>query len=545
MIRYDEALARIRTGIAPLEAVELPPLRALGCHLAAPLVAPVALPPCDDSAMDGFAIRAASCVGASREAPALLPIGDGAEPIATGDPLPAWADAVAPIEWVRIEGERIAVLRAVEPGANVRRRGEDVEPGDVVAPAGARVDAGIVLAAASLGLARIRVVRRVRVAVLPVGHHLAAGRPDATGPAVVAAVRAWGALARLLPPATGDVCAVAERIESALRSADLLITAGAASVGESDVVPATVERMGAELLFHGVSIKPGKPIGVARHEGRTLLLVPGSPTAALAGLEGIGRQVHACLAGDPVGVAPVATRLGAPLDRRKGKTGLLRGKVHAAGGGLVFTAAKKQGPAQIAAVAGTNALAVIPPDVEAIDAGNDLPVLLLDRPEVRAEAARVVAVCGYSGAGKTWVVEQLVARLTARGLRVATVKHDGCGGATEESDSDTAKHRAAGAFATTLVDDAGTVVRSGPLPLARIAADHLARGADLVIAEGFKTDRAVPKIEVAARGRERVHAAPLLAYATDGEPEMSAPSFAPDAAGMDALAQLILERTGF
>src|SRR5690606_4902426 len=134
----------------PLPPVELPPLRLLGCRLAADLVAPGPLPPCDDAAMDGFALRAAATGGASREQPRTLAIGTEALPIATGDPLPAGMDAVVPIEWTRPDGPRVEVLLPVEPGANVRRRGEDVEAGEVVAPAGLRVDAGLVLAAASL-----------------------------------------------------------------------------------------------------------------------------------------------------------------------------------------------------------------------------------------------------------------------------------------------------------------------------------------------------------------------------------------------------------
>ena len=540
MIRYDEAIGRIRARIAPLPAVELPPLRLLGCHLAAPLVAPLALPPCDDSAMDGFAVRAADTAGASRAAPRVL---DRAAAIATGDPVPAGCDAVVPVEWAHVEGDRVEVFHAVEPGANVRRRGEDVQTGDVVAPAGTRVDAGLVLAAASLGVERLAARRRVRAVVLPVGHHLAAGRPDATGPAVVASLRAWGAAARLLAPATGDAAAVAARIAAAARTADLVITCGAASVGESDVVPSAVASLGAELLFHGVAIKPGKPVGVALYERRALLLLPGSPTAALAGLEGIGRAVHARLAGDPVGVEPLAVRLAAPLRRRRGKTGLLRGSVRAEGAGLVFEAAAKQGPAQISAVVGTNALAVIPPDVEALDAGVTLPALLLGSPRVASPRARTIVVCGWSGAGKTWVVEQLVRRLAAAGLRVATVKHDGCGAEAEPAEKDTAVHRAAGAVATTLLgENAAISVRGTGITLEDAATDHLARGADLVIAEGFKAAEGLPKIEVAARGRERVHAAPLLALVTDRGEGGEAPVLRPDGRGMDELAALVLRR---
>jgi len=127
MIRYDEALARIHASLAPLPPVERAPLRLLGCHLAAPLVAPGPLPACDDGAMDGYAIRATAVEAASREAPVRLRLGVDALPIATGDPVPPGMDAVVPLEWTRrASDEVVAVLLPVAPGANVRRRGEDV-----------------------------------------------------------------------------------------------------------------------------------------------------------------------------------------------------------------------------------------------------------------------------------------------------------------------------------------------------------------------------------------------------------------------------------
>lgn len=541
MIRYDEALARIHETIEPLPVVERAPLRLLGCHLAVPLVAPCPLPAADDSAMDGFAIRAGEVAGASREAPVPLAIGRGAAAIATGDPLPSWADAVVPIELCRVIGERVEVFKAVPRGANVRRRGEDVEAGAPVAPAGARIDAAIVLAAASLGIERLAAHRRVRASVLAVGHHLAQGRPDATGPAVVATLRGLGAIARGQPPCAGDAAEVAERIAAVVRRVDLLVTTGSVSVGADDVVPAALERLGCRVVFHGVSIKPGKPIGLAIHEGRPILLLPGSPAAALAGFDGIGRQLLARLAGDRAGLAPVRAMAGREIVRRRGKTGLVRGTLATSGANLIFEAQPKQGPAQISAVVGTNALAVIPPDVERIDAGAELEVLPLGAIP-QAQKGRVVAVCGWSGAGKTYVVAGLIRTLTARGLRVATVKHDAHGFDPDPAGKDTAIHRDAGAIATALVAPQRTaVVREEAVTLAQLAADHLARGADLVIAEGFKHEPGVPKIEVIARGREPVGASPLLAIVTDRDlPSPSAPTFSPDDRGLEALASLLL-----
>ncbi|HEY0838941.1 MAG TPA: molybdopterin-guanine dinucleotide biosynthesis protein B [Vulgatibacter sp.] len=527
MISYDEALSLVAIHVAPLPPTACEPRQMLGCRLAAPLVAPGPLPACDDAAMDGWAIRAETTAGASREAPVWLEIGTRAREspawlqpgsqaleISTGDPIPSGADSVVPLELARPEGDRIAVLLPVEPGANVRRQGEDVAAGRLLVPAGARVDATVALTAAALGLTTLSIHPRLRAAVLPVGDHVAAGRPDATGVAIHAALDGMGASSALLGPVAGAPEEVAALLRAAAARVDLLVTVGAASVGTGDVVPAALEAMGARKIFHGVSIKPGKPVGLWLADGSTILVLPGSPAAALACFDSIGRSVSERLAGgEPPGLLHALA--GATISRRKGKTGLLRGRLVSTPGGLRFDAAEKQGPSQVSAVADTNALAVIPPQVESIAAGDALRVISLGPIPAVAREVPAVAICGLSGSGKTWLLERLIARLSEKGLRVATVKHDVHGFEADPPGKDTALHRAAGAIATALVGPArSAVVTEGEVGLPD-AVRLVATAADLVLVEGFKAERTLPKIEVAARGRERVHAAPLLALVTD------------------------------
>lgn len=541
MIAFDEALALVAESLAPLPPIRLEPRLALGCRLAAPLLARIALPPCDDSAMDGWAVRAEQVAGASRESPTWLAAPLEARPIATGDPIPEGADAVVPLELARQEWSRVGVLLPVAKGANIRRAGEDVAAGSEVVPAGALVDATVALAAAALGEEALPVRPRLRAAVLPVGSHAASGRPDSTGIAIHAALGGMNVASTLLEPTMGDAAAVAERIRSSSRGADVLVTVGAASVGEDDVVPAALASLEATRIFHGVSIKPGKPVGLWRLGDTAIVVLPGSPSAALACFDTVGRTVCATLAGGPP-PAPIHAAAGRPIERRKGKTGLLRGRLVSTAMGLRFFASPKQGPSQVSAVAGTNALAMIPPQVESIPAGGPLRVLALGEIPAEAIEPRAVAICGLSGAGKTWLVVSLVERLTAKGVRVATVKHDAHGFDPDPPGKDTARQRAAGAVSTILVGPSRTaLVHEGALGLHE-AIRRYAIDADVVLVEGFKADRTLPKIEIAARGRERVHAAPLLALVTDDDhTDEGVPVFGTTEADLDALCAIVLE----
>jgi molybdopterin molybdotransferase len=520
VIRLDEALSLLLAEVRPLPAVAVRPERAAGLRLAAPLVAATPLPPFDDAAMDGWAVRAADVAAATREAPVALAAGRDAAPIATGGRIPAGFDAVLPLELARVEGDRVLALSPVRPGAHVRRRGEDVAPGDELAPAGAPVDPGVVAAACALGVPALSVHRRPRAAVLPVGRHVAEGRPDATGPAVAAALRALGVATRAAPPAPDDATALAARIAALLPRVDLLVTVGAASAGPGDVVPDALRRAGARLVFHGVAVKPGKPVGLAIAGGTPVLVLSGNPAAALATFDALGRPLAARLAGAPLPVDDlVPARLAGPLERRRGKAGLVRGTLAAGPAGLVFAPLAKQGSGQVSALVGGEALAIVPPDVERLPAGSPVEVRPLAIPgPAPAGPPRVFAVSGWSGAGKTHVVAALVRELSGRGIRVATVKHDVHGFDPDPPGKDTAVHRAAGAIATALVaPDRTALVREGPgEPLVAVAARLLADGADLVLAEGFKDDRTVPKIEVTARGRPAPGARPLFARVDDG-----------------------------
>lgn len=279
------------------------------------VVSPTPLPPFDHSAMDGFALaalqrdhivrgRLAAGAGGMREP---LKPGEAAR-IMTGAPMPPGAIAVAVQERVERQGDRIALRTELEPGANIRRRGEDVAVGDVIVPAGVRLDARHVAILAAAGVSEISVRRRVVVGLMSTGDELVRpGRPlapgmihDANRPMLAAMLGAQPALEIVdLGVAPDDRGELTRLVMDASRRCDVLVTSGATSVGEEDHLAAAVVAAGGRLQLASVAIKPGKPVVAGRLGNATLIGLPGNPFAALVAWLLIGRVALERLAGLP------------------------------------------------------------------------------------------------------------------------------------------------------------------------------------------------------------------------------------------------------
>jgi molybdopterin molybdotransferase len=288
----SEALRAMVAGVAPLGAEERPLLDALGSVLAEDVAATVDLPPWDNSAMDGFAVRAEDVRGASPESPVVLrvvddvpagrfasrPVGPGeAIRIMTGAPVPAGADGVVRVEHTdggAGTGGRVAIRSDADAGRNVRPRGEDVRSGSVILRAGAVLRAAEIGVAASLGRARLRVVRRPVVAVLASGDELVtveefaeveAGRRivSSNSYSLAAALAETGLEARVLGIAADSPEALRARVEEA-RGCDALITTAGISVGEHDHVRRVMAELDTEVDFWRVRVRPGSAMAFGR-----------------------------------------------------------------------------------------------------------------------------------------------------------------------------------------------------------------------------------------------------------------------------------------
>lgn len=342
MIAVAEARRRLLEAVEPLEAVTLDVEQALGLVTVDEHVADRDYPPSDRSAMDGYAVRAAD-VGAAGtvlevvgEAAAgrrvdRLALGPGtAVRIFTGAMVPGGADAVVMVEHTEpIEGrQRVRVLEPVRRGQHIRRAGEDYARGQRVLPAGTPLHSAEAGALATLGVTRVRVHRRPRVAVLSTGDEVV--EPAATpgvhqirngnAPALLARLGELGAEGRYLGIAGDDAARLGERLERGF-AADALLVTGGVSVGEYDLVRQALETRGVEVLFHGVAMKPGKPVLAALREGRLVVGLPGNPVSAVTGLDVLVAPALRRMMGhrDDVELR-VRAVLDAPLSARGGRT---------------------------------------------------------------------------------------------------------------------------------------------------------------------------------------------------------------------------------
>ena len=347
-IAFDDAIAIIRDVAATyrLDTETIATARADGRVLREDVVAAIALPPFDNSAMDGFAYRhadLAGCDGVLRLAgdqfaghASDAPLADNAcVRITTGAPLPPGADTIAIKEVVGLDCDRVRIPRDIGRGAFVRRAGEDVRAGDVVLRAGDLLTPVRVSLCAALGVASVRVSRRPTVAVFTSGDELVEpGLPLAHGQVydsnrslLLALLRADGLEPTAWPRLPDD----ARQMEVALRDAacafDVVITCGAASVGEKDFIPDVLQRFGT-VHFWKVRMKPGMPALLASVDVARVLALPGNPVSVLATYLTLGRALLDGLQGriDP---RPMwHARLSAPIGKSHARREFMRGRLH-------------------------------------------------------------------------------------------------------------------------------------------------------------------------------------------------------------------------
>ena len=307
MLTVEAALEQILKRVRPLETERVDLVGALGRALAETIVSTRVIPPWPNSSMDGYAVRAADTGAAAAsghtELAVVGKIAAGALParpvrageamrIFTGAPLPDGADAVVPQEDVEIVGDRVRIGRRVEPGAFVRPVGEDVRHGDVVLEPGHTLRAAEIGMLATLGYARVTVVRRPRVAILSTGNELAdlgtepgPGQiPNTNTYSLIAQVLEAGAEPINLGVAGDQLDVIGERLGWG-QGADALVSSAGVSVGELDHVKDAMTRLGAELHLWRVSMRPGKPITFGSLGERPVFGLPGNPVSAMVTFE--------------------------------------------------------------------------------------------------------------------------------------------------------------------------------------------------------------------------------------------------------------------
>lgn len=431
----DEHLADILDAVRPLEPIELQLLDAQGCVLVEDVTVPVALPPFDNSSMDGYAVRTADVQGASEEFPAVLTVigdvaaGSGELPtvgpgqaarIMTGAPLPPGSEAVVPVEWTdggtgggaasgmtpasaapEGAGGEVRVHRPAGARAHVRSRGSDVQAGDLALAAGTVLGPPQIALLAAIGRGTVRVRPRPRVVVLSTGSELVQpGEPltagtiyDSNSFALAAAARDAGAIAYRVGAVSDDADTLRATIEDQLIRADLLVTTGGVSVGAYDVVKEALTSVaaggadgedidGGGVDFRKLAMQPGKPqgFGAIGPDHTPLLALPGNPVSSYVSFELFVRPAIRALMGLPESevsrpsvraVLKADKALGSPAGRRQ----FLRGTYDAESG--TVSPVGGSGSHLIAALAHADSLMVVPEDVTSVEPGAELEVVLL------------------------------------------------------------------------------------------------------------------------------------------------------------------------
>ena len=404
MLPVAEASARILEGIAPLAPERVALERALGRVLATEVVSPITLPPWDNSAMDGYAVRSESVAGATKEAPVRLPVretlaagqfasaplGRGeAVRVMTGAAVPEGTDSVIRVEDTDGGVTEVHIRDARDAGRNLRARGEDIHAGAVVLERGMPLGAAQLGVLASVGAASVDVYRRPRVAILGSGdelvdldrfHEAMAGRKIVSSNAytIAALVRLAGGI----PVQLGTAADTAESIAEGLRGAagcDLIVTSAGISVGEFDYTREALTSLGAEMKFWKVRMRPGAPLGFGLLHGVPWLGLPGNPVSAMVTFELFARPVIRRMLGHTrLFRRPVPVVLEEPVRIGVRLTHFLRAIVSVRDDGtLTARLTGPQGSGILTSMSRANALLVVPEDRPESAAGETGSALLL------------------------------------------------------------------------------------------------------------------------------------------------------------------------
>ncbi len=304
LISYDDAKRIIMENVTLIESTESVPLVHARARVSADdIVAKMDVPPFDRAAMDGYAVIAEDTFGAGAMNPReLRVIGEifagekskitiekgTAAKIATGAKLPKGADSVVMVEDTEAEGNIVRISKPAYPGLNVSKKGCDMKAGDVVVAKNTELDAGKIGAIASLGYTDVVAYNKPRVAIIPtgneiaeVGTHLEEGQVyNSNTYSVAAVVEGNGGRAIAKPIAEDTKDALGRAVAGALNEADVVVITGGSSVGERDVIVDVLSSMG-NVLFHGVQVKPGKPMIFAIANKKPIFGLPGYPTSCL------------------------------------------------------------------------------------------------------------------------------------------------------------------------------------------------------------------------------------------------------------------------
>lgn len=401
MITVKEALDHILDSIALLDLEKTDILSALGRVIGEDIHAPRDIPPRDNSAMDGYAVRSDDTAGAGAESPAVLTVIEdipaGYEPqktvgagaaarIMTGALLPEGADAVVKVEDTTCDDAGVRIYAAAARGENVRYAGEDVTRGDLVIRAGTVLRPAEIGMLAALGRSFVKVYRRPLVALISTGDELVDIDDAASSGKIVnsnsyslaAQVTECGGVPLQLGIAKDTKEALTEKFAAALR-ADVIVSSAGVSVGDYDFVKDVMEDMGIGVELWQVAQRPGKPMTFGSREGKPVFGLPGNPVSSMVTFEQYVRPAILKMTGhENIFRRTVRATLSHDVRKKKGLRYFFRSRVRSQGDGFVVEITGEQGSGILSSMVLANGIMVIPEGADLVKAGTEVMVQLLD-----------------------------------------------------------------------------------------------------------------------------------------------------------------------
>jgi molybdopterin molybdotransferase len=402
MIQVHAALAIILSKIEFKGVEKIPIDQSLGRVLAEDIIARRPNPPLDNSAMDGYALIAGDVRSATPETPARLEVVEDipagatgrnalrsgqAARIMTGAPIPAGADAVIMQEDTERDGGFVLVKDKAEAGENIRFAGEDVNEGEVVIAKGATIQPAHIGMMAVVGRSNIFVSRQPCVTILSTGDEIVDLDEIPTGPRIynsngymlAAQIRSAGAIPVYLGIARDQEEDLLEKFDWALRG-DMIVSSGGVSVGDYDLVKASLKKMGQEMLFWKVAMKPGKPLAFGKLGDKPIFGLPGNPVSSFVSFEQFVRPaIRKMLGAAEIMSKTVKARLTKTIGKKPGRLHFLSSRVNWNGDEYVVEPFDEQSSGVLKSMSNANGLLIFPLEASEIRAGETVSVQLLSQ----------------------------------------------------------------------------------------------------------------------------------------------------------------------
>jgi molybdopterin molybdotransferase len=395
MPTFEEARRKILQNVTTLGIERVSLLDALGRVIAGDIIAPWDMPCFDNSAMDGFAVRAVDCLSsAALRITGYIPAGGAAtDPletgcairIMTGAPIPQGCDAVVPVEETEESGDQVGIRGEVAAGQHIRFRGEDVKTGETIIAAGTVIRPPEISMLASFGKAFLPVYRKARVAILSTGDELIELGEQMTSGRIInsnawslaAAVMEIGALPLILGIARDNPESHREKMLEGLK-ADALITSAGVSAGDRDLVRDILAELGVEQLFWRVDIKPGGPLAFGMKDGKPVFSLPGNPVSTMVTFEEFVRPALLRMMGHKRVIKPfVRAVLQSKARKKPGKINFLRVKLTTENGRYLAYSSGDQNTGILKTMLMADAIAVLPADRTEFSPGEEVDLHIL------------------------------------------------------------------------------------------------------------------------------------------------------------------------